>query len=211
MNPMMFKTALTIATHFVLLFRSDPDADVLREQFRVAKEALQWDVSAVSKRVVKMSPDDWPISGHNGEWLGVLVGAWGTFLKNGDSHLAAEAEHLIATELSREAAAFRQCRLSKPSLENDRKLLRLAAILTHNVGDVDQGYSYWNSELQTSPEFARYGKLAHTAFDRFDGEFMYAKTVYKDLLSTEGHRNYPLREAKCLRVSPDLMLPIGIV
>ena len=38
---------------------------------------------------------------------------------------------------------------------------------------------------------------------------MRAKTIYKDLLSTEGHRNYPLREAKSLRSTPDLMLPIG--
>lgn len=192
-------------------FRCDPDPHVLQEQFRIVKEALQWDVSSVSKRVVWMPHDKEPISGHNGEWLGVLVGAWGAFLKNENEQLASEAEQLITTELEREALAFREIRLSRPTLENDRTLLRLAAILTHNVGDVDQGYSYWHKSLQKRPEFIKFGELAHKDFERFDGEYLRAKTLYKDLMSAEGHRNYPLREAKCLRVSPDLMLPIGTV
>ena len=41
------------------------------------------------------------------------------------------------------------------------------------------------------------------------GEFYRAKIIYKELLSAEGHRHYPLREPKCLRMTPDLMLPLG--
>ena len=58
-------------------------------------------------------------------------------------------------------------------------------------------------------EHTKYGKLAHSNFERYNGEYLRAKSVYKDLLSAEGHRNYPLREAKCLRIHPDLMLPLG--
>ena len=36
-----------------------------------------------------------------------------------------------------------------------------------------------------------------------------AATLYKQLLSAEGHRHYPLRDAKALRSSPDFLLPFG--
>lgn len=42
-------------------------------------------------------------------------------------------------ELDREAKSFEFLRQSPSSIENDTKLLKLAAIMTHNVGDVDQG------------------------------------------------------------------------
>lgn len=120
---------------------SDGDEQVLVEQFQVLKNALVWDVSAVSRRVVWIPQQakgkgliDGPISGHDGEWLGVLVGAFGAFLRVGNVKLAAEAEHLIEQELEREAVAFRECRLMKPSVDSDTRLLKLAAILTHNVG-----------------------------------------------------------------------------
>lgn len=187
----------------------DPDEDVLVEQFEVLKNALKWDVTSVSKRAVLVPGFHDPISGHNGEWLGVLVGAFGAFLRIGRADLAAEAEQLIASELQREADAFKSLRLMKPSNSRDTLILKMSAILTHNVGDVDQGYSYWADNLKTLPQFAKYSKLAHEHFDRFGGEFYRAKVIYKDLLSAEGHRNYPLREAKALRTSPDFMLPIG--
>ena len=195
----------------------------------------------MSRRTVKVIFDSskgaqLPLSGHDGEWLGVMVGAWGAFLRQGDFHRADEAEELILNELNREAAAFRYLR-SLPSSPNvDTILLKLAAIMTHNVGDVDQGLSYWliDGEIPSSAseptttivtdlklhpmkvgghvameKFLCFSKLAHERYERFGGEFGRAKMLYKKLVSAEGHRNYPLREAKCLRKSPDFMLPIG--
>jgi hypothetical protein len=52
-------------------------------------------------------------------------------------------EELMSKELEREAAAFKYVRSLKPSVASDTALLKLAAILTHNVGDVDQGLNYW--------------------------------------------------------------------
>ena len=46
-------------------------------------------------------------------------------------------------ELTREAAAFKYVRGLKPTIASDTALLKLSAILTHNVGDVDQGLNYW--------------------------------------------------------------------
>lgn len=56
----------------------------------------------------------------------------------------------------------------------------------------------------------KFSRLAHERNERYGGEFYRAKAIYKELLSVEGHRHYPLREPKCLRLSPDLMLPLGL-
>lgn len=61
----------------------DPSPGVIEAQFKVLKNALHWDVDAVSKRNMRINEIDklYPISGHDGEWLGVLGGAWGAFLR----------------------------------------------------------------------------------------------------------------------------------
>ena len=64
-------------------------------------------------------------------------------IRFGNDKLANEVEALMNKELEREAAAFKYIRGLKPSIASDTALLKLAAILTHNVGDVDQGLNYW--------------------------------------------------------------------
>lgn len=210
----------------------DPSEKVLKAQFEVLKLALCWDAEKVSTRTIRVrapslvlaeesaqqaTHDPSVVSGHDGEWLGVLCGAWGAFLRMGNAALAAEAEALISAELQREAGIFASLRLSAPSTQNDLLLLKAASILTHNVGDVDQGLGYWyDEEDPRTPVPAalvsnkqRFSKLAHERAERFGGEFVLAKLVYKELLAAEGHRHYPLREARCLRRSPVLMLPLG--
>ena len=192
----------------------DPSPEILYAQFDILKHALGWNVEDVSRKVVNVYDEDFDrymtMSGHNGEWLGVLCGAWGAFLGLGDSQTAAVLEDMIYSELEREARAFKLLRLTKSSIQSDTLLLKVAAIVTHNVGDVDQGLSYWEDVKEKFPEkFSRFSRLAHERSERFGGEFLIAKTLYKELLSAEGHRNYPLREPKCLRRSPEFMLPLG--
>lgn len=87
------------------------------------------------------------------------------------------------------------------------------------VGDLDQGLSYtyniteltnddlMNGHISYVKKFAR---LAHINPSRFDGVFIQAKEIYKiSGLSCEGHRNYPLRETKCLRRYKELQLPFS--
>ena len=223
---------------------SDPSARVLRAQFDVVKRALLWDVESVSKRTLLLdTPADYtpppgleattdtvlrPVSGHDGEFLGVLGGAWGAFLQAGEQQLAAEAEALISEELRREARAFNLLRTSYSSHSRPEartaalsSMIKLASILSHNVGDLDQGLSYWSGsgagegveaaryKGKFSDDFYRYSRLSHERSERFNGEFAIAKAVYKELVSAEGHRNYPLRDARCLRSIPELALPIG--
>ena len=54
-----------------------------------------------------------------------------------------------------------------------------------------------------------FSRLAHEREERFGGEYAKAKAIYKELISAEGHRNYPLREPKCLRMTVDLQLPLS--
>lgn len=188
----------------------DRSEQVIAGQYEILKESLTWDASKVSKRV--MFIDGQALSGHDGEALGSLMGAWGAFLRTGDASRARDVEERVEAELAREAAVFEKLRRSKPSPQSDAALLKVIAIVTHNVGDVDQGLSYWGNETMTPQMqelYQKYHRLSHERFERFGGSFGRAKTVYAKLLSAEGHRNYPLREAKCLRQHTDLLLPIN--
>lgn len=160
---------------------------------------------------IEQDNSDVYISGHNGEWLGVLCGAWGGFLRVHDYTTAQYIQTIIHNELLRESQIFKYYTQCKSSIENDTILLKISAIITHNVGDIDQGLSYWDESISKkySTQFELFGRLAHDRSDRFDGQFIKAKAIYKELLSAEGHRNYPLREPKCLRRSPEFMLPLG--
>jgi len=183
------------------------------------------------------------ISGHDGERLSVLCGGMLGLLAAGDEAGAARFEHEIDTELSREAAAFLAC-AARPGQE--LKLLHLAAILTHNAGDVMQGLAAKSGKRVGAEQKDRYGDLARSGpalvdgvapgsagaggtargagatargaggaargaggEARYGGAFLQAGAIYRELLASEGHRHYPLRDARCLRSSPDLLLPLG--
>jgi hypothetical protein len=140
-----------------------------------------WDMKGVSARFVG------EVSGHDGERLSVWCAG---MLATGDPRF----ELAIDAELAREARAF-----DEAADELDR--LRLAAILTHNAGDVGQGLRGRGG--------ARFADLARERFERYGGAFGRAAAIYRACLASEGHRNYPLRATKLLRAHPDLLLPIG--
>jgi hypothetical protein len=56
---------------------------------------------------------------------------------------------------------------------------------------------------------AKFGELARERFERYGGAFGRAAALYRELLASEGHRNYPLRKPRGLRRSADLLLPIA--
>jgi hypothetical protein len=136
----------------------------------------------------------------------VLAGALGAFLRCGDQASAARTAEAIDAELDREARALREAAAAK-GLELD--LLRLAAILTHNAGDLDQGLSFWRKGAEYQAYHERYGQLAHDNVKPHGGAFQLAAHLYKHTLAPEGHRNYPLREVRALRSSERLLLPIS--
>ncbi len=178
---------------------------VLRRMADTVLAARAWDIAPVSARIVDV-PGSGRISGHDGELLGVMSGALGCFLANGDSEYAQRLAAAVEGELERESAGF-LCLLRRPGAELD--VLRLATVLTHNAGDVDQGLSFWREEFAGHPLYERFGRLAHENAKAFGGAFQVAAHLYRTVMSAEGHRNYPLRTVKNLRTTNALLLPIG--
>ncbi len=186
------------------LWHPDTDRSALERMAAATLAAHQWDQRPISARWI-VAPDHQPVGGHDGEWLGVAVGALGCFLRLGDQDWSERLYNAIDAELQRQAAAFTVQRHVK---DGDIDLLRLAAILTHNVGDVDQGLKSWREAAQ-HPYAEKLRRLAHENITQYNGVYQIAAQLYKELLSAEGHRHYPLRDVRALRSSPDFLLPLG--
>jgi hypothetical protein len=187
-----------------LWFEGQPQDELARMR-DLALHLREWDVRGVSARILDVSGIG-PVSGHDGERLSVLCGGMLGLLDAGDAAGAARFEAEIDAELSREARAF-------TAVEGDggreMDLLRLAAILTHNAGDVMQGLSAKGGRGVGARQRARFTELAREGFERYGGAFGRAAALYRAILAPEGHRNYPLRATKLLRAHPDLLLPLG--
>jgi hypothetical protein len=168
----------------------------------LALDLAAWDVSAVTARRIDATPEG-PVSGHDGERLSVLCGGLVASLRARDDEGAAELEAAIDDELAREARAF-------AALERERgrelDLLRIAAVLTHNAGDLMQGLA---GAGKSGLLAERFGDLARTGPSRYGGAFVRAAALYRAVLASEGHRNYPLRAPRALRRVPELLLPIA--
>jgi len=173
-----------------LLWRETSDREKLRAMADLAIRTFDWDLSFVSRRVVDN------VSGHDGERMSVVAGAHGRFLEVGDAEYAEKTAQVLEAELDRELATFAQAR-------DPIATLRLAASIAHNLGDLNQGISFWRTGPVTAASRARFLRLGHEDA----GRFAVPMQLYRELLSPEGHRNYPLRGVKALRQSPDLLLP----
>jgi hypothetical protein len=228
-----------------LWFEDAPPEELLRMR-DLARALAGWEIRGISARWVDAGALG-PLSGHDGERLSVLCGGLLAALAaaEGSDAAAAQAaddaarfETEIDAELAREAAAFHAC-AAAPGREIE--LLRLAAILTHNAGDVMQGLAAKSGKRVGAAQKDRFADLARSGpalvggvavagaagvssgrasggsqggatsagRARYGGAFLQAGALYRELLASEGHRHYPLREARCLRTSPDLLLPLG--
>jgi len=167
-------------------------------------QARHWATAGISMRVVGTGPD--AVSGHHGEWLSVLLAALGHCVVAQDAPHAEVLSAAVEEEVWREARIFAGLRQAAGA---ETVCQGLAAILTHNAGDLDQAISYWPTHAALQPYRLRFARLAHDNATAFDGVFQHAARIYKATLAPEGHRNYPLRAVKALRAHPDLLLPIS--
>ena len=190
-----------------LIWRKTRDKERLRRLAEIGLAMVHWDLSGVSRRTTEVG-DYGPVSGHDGEWLSVMAGAHGRFLQTGDKEYAEKTGEAMDAELKRELASF-NIAIDIPGAELDT--LRLAASITHNLGDLDQGISFWEGRSATgvAESMAKFHRIAHENKAAYGGGFFRPTELYKKVLATEGHRHYPLRAVKPLRQSPDLLLPLG--
>ena len=78
-------------------------------------------------------------AGHHGERLSVLVAGLGRAIHLGRDDLAERMRHAIAAELVRESEGL----TALLSMGADLDVLRMAAVMAHNAGDIDQSISFW--------------------------------------------------------------------
>lgn len=187
------------------LWFDQTDRDELLRMRDIALTLERWDVSGVSARIVHVDGFG-ALSGHDGERLSVLCGGMLGFANVHDEANTKLFEDAVDAELAREARAFDHLTRVKG---RECDLVNLAAILTHNAGDVMQSLGAKGAKSFVEAQRLRFGDLARERFERYGGAFGRAAAIYRDLCASEGHRNYPLREVKLLRAHEDLLLPMG--
>jgi len=137
------------------------------------------------------------VSGHNGEHWSAIAGGLGRLAELGATALAEEAQAAIESEIDREQSIFNEAAAERDA---ELDLLRLAMTMAHNRGDLTQGMGFWKKTPVTAPI------MEHLSTR---GRFAVAVGIYQHTgLSSEGHRNYPLRPIKALRRSPATLLPL---
>lgn len=188
-----------------LLWRETKDPETLRAMFRLGLAMHGWSLDGCSLRMIDCGVHG-IVSGHDGEWLSVMAGALGRFQALGDEEYAALAHAAIHAELIREARAFVDVCLT-PGRELDT--MRVAMSVIHNLGDLNQGISFWSGPSKHSASALRFERLAQENVAEYGGIFQFPGDLYKEMLASEGHRHYPLRAVKPLRRAAELMLPLG--
>lgn len=184
-----------------LLWRLIKDPAQLDSMVELSEAFGSWDVASVSRRMVSV-PELGVFAGHHGERLSVLVAALGRAIHLGRTDLAERMRDQIAAELTRESRGLVALLAGRDELD----VLRMAAVMTHNAGDIDQSISFWPQSGAHTAAALEIKRLAHENVRPWNGSFALAARIYKATLSPEGHRNYPLRPIRSLRQSHDFLI-----
>ncbi|HQZ16537.1 MAG TPA: hypothetical protein PLD86_06635 [Vicinamibacteria bacterium] len=184
-----------------LLWRLIKDPALLDAMIELTEAFCSWDVASVSRRTVCV-PHLGLFAGHHGERLSVLVAALGRAIHLGRADLAERMRDQIAAELMRESQGLTALLDGRDELD----VLRMAAVMTHNAGDIDQSISFWPQSPAHTAAAGEIRRLAHENVRPWNGSFALAARIYRVTLAPEGHRNYPLRPIRSLRQSYDFLI-----
>jgi hypothetical protein len=184
-----------------LLWRLIKDPAQLDPMIDLTEAFCGWDVASVSRRTVTVEGLG-IFAGHHGERLSVLVAGLGRAIHLSRADLAERMRERIEAELTRESEGLTALLAARDELG----VLRMAAVMTHNAGDIDQSISFWPLSPAHTAAAAQIKRLAHENVRPWNGSFALAARIYKASLAPEGHRNYPLRPVRCLRQSFDFLL-----
>ncbi len=165
-------------------------------------ESLAWDYQSVTGRVV-FGPGGAPLSTHEGTWFSVAVGAYGA-ARARNAPLAGRVLEAMRREAERERKIFSSFAESGDGVA----ILTASALIAHNFGDLDRVADQW--ELPPSdPLKKEFYDAAKPGSPLFGGLLGWAGELNKRFLSADNHRHYPLRAARGLRRSADLLIPVG--
>ena len=139
------------------------------------------------------------LSGHQGEWFSIAVGAYAKHRGSLESKRVMES---ILAELQEEEAIFRALMDKKMGIE----LLRASTLIAHNLGDLDRVMDQWDLPENDPLRLSAY-KSGHE--EKNFPHLVLAGNLNKAFMASENHRHYPLRAPKVLRRSRSLLLPTG--
>jgi hypothetical protein len=183
-------------------------------------ESRRWDFTRVTGRFVCGAQGTaWsrePLSGHLGEWFTVAAGAYCALRQYGDEGRAAarrqELFDSIADEINRHSEIFGSLWKAQEGLG----CLKASASIAHNLGDLDRVMDLWDLPVG-DPLRLRFYKLGVQPFDserklRYLGRLWVAGELYKaaidgSSMALENHRHFALRKPRCLRKSPEFLIP----
>lgn len=168
----------------------------------IVLEAKNWNALAMTERYATSPASGESLSGHDGEWFSVAVGAYAAHRTKNPS-LASEIFEAIYKELKREAAIFFDLKAAKEGIG----LLKAATLIAHNLGDLDRVTDQWNLPADDALRVKFY-KAGHGEKPEWNILFE-AGNLNKEYMASENHRHYPLRAAKSLRISRKFLLPTG--
>ncbi len=171
---------------------------LVEEQAKLVLEALLWDYAPVTAKIT--GSGDKRLSTHEGTWFSVAVGAYAACLeaKPAFSTVVLDA---MKTEAAREDRAYAAC-------GDGVELLKSSALIAHNFGDLDRVVDQWELKGADPLRVALYD-AAKPGSSLFGGRLGRAGLIHQKHMGADNHRHYPLRAARGLRNSADLLLPVG--
>jgi hypothetical protein len=196
----------------------------LAEALEMAEFVLtsrSWDFKLVTRRFsfgARGTPwEKEAVHGHLGEWFTVSSGAYCALKQYSSAQAQAKRQELldaIADEVNRHSEIFG----SLWRAEDGIGCLKASASLAHNFGDLDRVMDMWELAVD-DPLRLQFYKLGTSPFDanrklRYLGRLWVAGELYKSpiagsAMAFENHRHFALRQPKCLRKAPDLMITTG--
>ncbi|MEN9723048.1 MAG: hypothetical protein RJB38_1034 [Pseudomonadota bacterium] len=190
--------------------------DVLTAMVALTLEARHWNLTPVSARYVVGPKTGRVLSGLSGEWFSIAAAAYCASRKK-NPELAQTIATAIREELCREAEILREFALARAGVG----LLQAATTIAHNLGDLDRVMDQWELDSEDPLRKDCY-KTGHEDSPRsqdptlrelrpwlLEAGALNKAPLTPTSMADENHRHFALRAAKCLRRSPELLLPIA--
>ncbi len=173
-------------------------------------EMENWEETGVSARVVR-TPSGLKLSGHQGEWFSVAMGAYGCARRSNPHRIGEIREGIEAVWKLQERALLelRESFVSDPAPSSMKDYLSGVAAVAHNLGDLDRMFDIWEVE-DTDILKRRVYRSGHEDARSPKPLFIEVGRVYQSMIASENHRNFALRGPKGLRKNPKFLLPFGL-
>ena len=180
------------------LWSKKESKDYVEAMWETTLESLAWDYQNVTHKIVLSDQAGERVSTHEGTWFSVAVGAYAAAVKFKNESYAKKILELISWEMERES------KINNYWFQTDAMTFcKLTALISHNLGDFDRVVEV--SGLSNKDPLMSFYKLS----EKKGSLWALSCEYYKKHVSADGHRNFALRNPKCLRKHQDLLIGVG--